>query len=258
MLLQKNCFAQTVSGDREMLVVNKVIHLFNGKNLQGWHSFLQNRGINNDPNKVFTVNKKMIRISGEEYGCIVTNEEYENYKLTVEFRWGEKTFGNRIDKARDNGILLHSVGADGGFRGLWMHSIECQVIEGGTGDVYVVGDGSKQFAATATVAPEKSNGNYIFLQNGKQVTINDGRISWYGRDPGWKDIKNFRGQHDVEKPTGKWNKLECIAKGDTITIVLNGVLVNEVTNVKPRRGKIQIQTEGAEVFYRRVDLLTLN
>lgn len=251
------CFAQAIPShsDRETASSTKTIRLFNGRNLDGWYPFLQNRKRNEDPDKVFTVKKKMIHISGEEYGVIVTNEEYENYTLIVEFKWGKKTSGNRVNKARDNGILLHSVGSDGGFRGLWMHSIECQIIEGGTGDFYVVGDGSNQFAITATVAAEKSNGNYIYQKDGKPVTINDGRISWYGRDPEWKDIKKFRGRQDIEKPTGKWNRLECIAKGDKITIILNGVLVNEATNVKPNKGRIQIQTEGAEIFFRRVDLL---
>ena len=257
MFLMATCFAQSIPSlsDRETASSTKTIRLFNGRNLDGWYPFLQNRKRNEDPNKVFTVKKKMIHISGEEYGVIVTNEEYENYTLIVEFKWGKKTSGNRVNKARDNGILLHSVGSDGGFRGLWMHSIECQIIEGGTGDFYVVGDGSNQFAITATVGAEKSNGNYIYQKDGKPVTINDGRISWYGRDPEWKDIKKFRGRQDIEKPTGKWNRLECIAKGDKITIILNGVLVNEATNVKPNKGRIQIQTEGAEIFFRRVDLL---
>src|SRR5665648_376453 len=122
------------------------IQLFNGKDLNGWYTFIKGKGRNNDPNKVFTVQNGLIRISGEEFGCITTNEAYENYKLLVEFKWGDITFAPRVDKARDSGVLLHSTGEDGGYSGIWMHSIECQIIEGGTGDLLVVGDGTEKFS----------------------------------------------------------------------------------------------------------------
>ena len=91
------------------------VHLFNGKNLDGWYTFIKDRGRNNDPKKVFTVQDGMLHISGEEWGCITTNEEYKNYKLVVEYKWGEETHGSRLNNARDNGILFHSKGADGGY-----------------------------------------------------------------------------------------------------------------------------------------------
>jgi hypothetical protein len=76
---------------------NRTIKLFNDQNLEGWYTFLQNRGRNNDPKSVFTVMDGMIRISGEEWGCITTNVAYENFKLLAEFKWGEITFEPRID-----------------------------------------------------------------------------------------------------------------------------------------------------------------
>jgi hypothetical protein len=235
---------------------NKVI-LFNGKNLDGWYTFVQNRGRGIDPKKVFTVQDGMIRISGEEWGGITSNEEFENYRLIVEFKWGEKTFAPRLENARDSGILLHSVGEDGASDGIWMHSIECQVIEGGTGDFIVVGDGSKDFSITSPVAQEKQGSSYIFQSDGELATINSGRINWYGLDPNWKDVIDFRGSQDVEKPVGDWNKVECVVEGDEITIFLNGILVNQAANVKPNKGRIQIQSEGAEIFFRKVELRPL-
>lgn len=196
----------------------------------------------------------MIRISGEEWGCITTEKEYENYHLVIEFKWGTMTFDPRLDKARDSGVLLHSIGEDGASSGIWMNSIECQVIEGGTGDFIVVGDGSDKFSLSSPAALEKQNGSYIFNPDGKPVTINEGRINWYGRDPGWQDKKGFRGKGDIEKPVGEWNKLECIADGNNITIILNGKKVNYATSVKPSKGKIQIQSEGAEIFVRKAEL----
>jgi len=232
----------------------KSVKLFNGRDLEGWYTFVEKRGKNIDPKKVFTVTDGMIRISGEEWGCITTEKEYENYHLVIEFKWGALTFDPRLDKARDSGVLLHSIGEDGAASGIWMNSIECQVIEGGTGDIIVVGDGSDRFSVSSPAAPEKQNGSYQFLPNGKLVTINEGRINWYDRDPGWQDKKGFRGANDVEKPVGEWNKLECIADGDKMTIILNGKKVNYATGIKPSGGKIQIQSEGAEIFIRKAEL----
>ncbi len=233
------------------------ISLYNGRNLDGWYTFLQNRGRNVDPKKVFTIQDGMIRISGEEWGCITTEKEFENYRLIVEFKWGGKTFAPRLNNTRDSGILLHSNGEDGGSEGIWMHSIECQVIEGGTGDFIVVGDGTNEYSIACPVATEKQEGSYVFNPEGNMVTIHNDRINWYGRDPNWKDEIGFRGTQDIEKPTGEWNTLECIANGDEITIILNGTIVNHAYQVKPHKGKIQIQSEGAEIFFRKVALQSL-
>jgi hypothetical protein len=105
-------------------------------------------------------------------------------------------------------------------------------------------------------SPVAENG-HVYQESGTPKTIHGGRIDWWGRDPDWKDVKGFRGKQDVEKPIGQWNRYECIAEGQTITVLLNGVLVNRCLDVQPRKGKIQIQSEGAEVFFRRFDLIPL-
>ena len=237
---------------------NKTVKLFNGKDLSGWYTFIQNRGRDTDPKKVFTVKNGLLNISGEEFGCITTNDEYDNYKLVAEYKWSGITHAPRVDNARDNGILVHSQGEDGGYSGIWMHSIECQIIEGGTGDFLVVGDGTRKFELTCPVAPEKQDQCYVFDKNGKSVTVQSGRINWYGRDPNWKDVKGFRGKKDIEKPFGKWNRLEIIARGETIGIFLNGVLVNYASNARPSRGRIQVQSEGAGIIFRKIELTPLN
>jgi hypothetical protein len=259
MILLGSNFAQTSQHSDD--TINRAQHeikLFNGKNLEGWYTFLKERGRNNDRKKVFTVKDGMIRISGEEYGCITTDKEYENYKLVVEFKWGTRTFEPRLDKARDSGILLHSTGMDGAWGGTWMYSIECQMIEGGTGDFIVVGDHSERFALTSPVASEKRDGKYVFQLNGNPVTIHRGFILRQGRDPNWQDVKGFQGKNDIGKPVGEWNRMECIADGEEVFIYLNGTLVNHAIRVKPSKGRIQIQSEGAELFVRKVDLTPLS
>jgi hypothetical protein len=231
-----------------------VIQLFDGHSLNGWYTFLQHRGRDNDPKGVFTVKDGMIRISGEEWGCITTHTEYADYKIMLEFKWGDLTHEPRLENARDCGLLLHSRGEDGGSQGIWMHSIECQMIEGGTGDFIVVGDGSDKFQVTCQVRSDPQGNVFFTPTGGHPHTITEGRINWYGRDPEWKDVLGFRGKQDVEKPAGEWNTLECIASQGQITVYLNGTLVNKAIAVKPEKGRIQIQSEGAEVFVRRVEL----
>ncbi len=235
----------------------ETIHLFNGKDFNKFYTFLKGRGQNNDPKKIFTVKDGMIRISGEEWGCLTTNQEYENYHLIAEFKWGDMTFAPRQKRARDSGIIVHSVGKNGSAGGVWICGIEVQMIEGGTGDLLVVGDGSDGYMLTCPVAGKKHGSCYVYQSDGKPGTIYSGRINWWGRDPQWKDVKGFRGEKDVEKPLGQWNRLEAIVEGQTIRVILNGVLVNRCIDVRPRKGKIQIQAEGAEIFFRRFDLIML-
>jgi hypothetical protein len=244
--------------DVENLSQEKTIKLFNGQNLEGWYTFLKDRGRDNDPKNVFTVQDGMIRITGEEWGSITSNEEFENYKLVVEYKWEGKTYEPRLDKARDSGVLLHSQGKDGAYSGTWMNSIEVQIIEGGTGDFIVVGDGSERFAITSPVESEKQGASHVFKPDGVPVTINRGRINWYGRDPDWKDTLDFRGAKDIENPVGEWNTLECHVFEGEIVVYLNGTLVNRAMNVSPRKGKIQIQSEGAVLLVRTVDLTPLS
>jgi hypothetical protein len=233
------------------------VRLFNGKDLDGFYCYLRDKGRNNDPMKVFTVRNGLLRISGQEWGCLTTLAEYEDYHLICEYKWGETTHKPREKRARDSGILLHSVGTEHTFGKVWLYSIECQIIEGGTGDFIVVGDGSKAFAVTCPVAATKSAGCHVYQPDGKPTTIHKGRVNWFGRDPGWRDVKGFRGKRDVEKPVGEWNRLECIADGQTIIVILNGVTVNRAIDVRPQKGRIQIQSEGAEIFFRRFDLIPL-
>ena len=230
------------------------VRLFNGKDLSGWYVFLKGLGRNNDPDKVFTVQDGVLRVSGQHWGGLTTEKDYENYHLVVEFKWGDKTWPNREKNARDSGILLHGVGEDGAYNGTWLESVECQMIEGGTGDFILV-SGKNKPRMTAEV---EQLGNQFYYKKGVPARqFPPGRINWWGRDPEWKDVKGFRGKRDVEKPVGEWNTVECVCDGDTITNILNGEVVNVGTQSSHTRGRITLQTEGAEVFFRKVELKPL-
>jgi hypothetical protein len=224
--------------------------LFNGKNLDGWYTWLQDSKYK-DPKHVFTVTNGVIRVSGEEWGGLTTKNAYRDYHLIVEWKWGGPNLGKRAGRARDSGILVHGAGEDGAHGGIWLQSIESQVIEGGAGDFILV-DGKDRPTMTANV--RELNGQFYWDENGTPKTMDRGRFNWFGRDPAWKDELGYKGPKDVEEPMGQWNRQEVIADGDTLTNIVNGVVVNKGYRVHPDAGKIQLQSEGAEVYYRRVEL----
>lgn len=227
---------------------------FNGKNLDGFYTYLHDHKYE-DPNKVFTVRDGVIHVSGEEFGGFATKEAFADYHLIAEWRWGEKTSGARKDKARDSGILLHCVGPDGAAGGHWMESQECQIIEGGCGDLLMVGGKSKpSLSCEVRIGADKQ---FYYEKGGKLVTRDSGRYNWWGRDPSWKDRVDFRGARDVEKPRGEWNRMEVVCDGDSITNIVNGYVVNVGTKSSLTKGKIQFQSEGAEIEFRKIEVRPL-
>jgi Domain of Unknown Function (DUF1080) len=230
------------------------IFQFNGKDLSGFYTYLKEHG-HDDPDKVFTVRDGMICISGQGYGGLTTREEFQDYHLVTEWKWGDRTWAPRKDRARDSGILVHCVGSDGAAGGNWMESQECQIIEGGTGDfIMVPGKNKPSLTCETRVGPDKQ---LYFEKGGKAATRNSGRYNWWGRDPSWKDTLGFRGARDVEKPPGEWNRMEVICDGDSITTILNGYVVNIGTKSSLTRGKILFQTECAEIFFRKIEVRPL-
>ncbi|RPI21052.1 MAG: DUF1080 domain-containing protein [Acidobacteria bacterium] len=225
--------------------------LFNGKNLDNFYTYLKTSRYE-DPKGVFRVVDGQIRISGEDWGAITTRDAFRDYHLIVEWKWGGATFEPRKNAARDSGILVHGVGADGAAGQCWLESIEHQVIEGGCGDIILVAGANRP---SLTVEARSGEDRQLYWKPGdKAVTRDQGRFNWFGRDPQWKDVLGFRGRSDVEKPVGEWNRSEVVCDGSSIVNIVNGVVVNHGTNCSHTAGKIQIQSEGAEIIVRRVEL----
>ena len=227
---------------------------FNGRDLTGFYAYTKSHGYE-DPQGVFTVRDGLLRVSGEDYGGLATGGSFSNYHLVVEWKWGEKTWGSRVKAARDSGILLHCIGPDGAAGGQWMESIECQIIEGGTGDLLLVGGRGRP--SLTCEARTGADGQPYFEKGAPAVARDRGRINWWGRDLAWRDQLGFRGKRDVERPLGEWNRTEVICDGDRITAIVNGLVVNEGTAASPTEGKIQFQSEGAEIFFRKIEVRPL-
>jgi hypothetical protein len=230
------------------------IRLFNGRNLDGFYVSMAKSG-REDPQGVFRVEGGCIHVSSFEWGGLTTRDEYRDYHLIVEWKWGGKTWAPRLDKARDSGILIHGVGEDGKGGNGWLESIEYQMIEGGTGDLLLVrGAGRPEVTAEVRRGPD---GQPYWQKGGQKVRLDRSRLNWYGRDEAWKDKLGYRGPNDVEKPSGQWNRSEIVSDGGTLTYYLNGRIVNQAAESTHGHGKIQIQSEGAEVIVRKMELRPL-
>jgi hypothetical protein len=242
------------------------VELFNGTDLSAFYTWLADSGYS-DPDRVFTVvdqvdGRPAIRVSGKHWGGIITRQEFSDYRLVVEFRWGLLTWGERKGRTKDSGILLHCQGPDGNtakdFKGAWMKSIECQIIQGGVGDIILV-DGYDSAGnhsgpnVTATASRDR-DGEDVYDPTAPAREFQRGRINWFGRDPDWDDVLGFRGKQDVESPDGQWTRVEVICERDTITNIVNGTTVNVATRSSLQKGKILLQSEGAEIFFRKVTL----
>ncbi|MDH4477027.1 MAG: DUF1080 domain-containing protein [Verrucomicrobiaceae bacterium] len=218
--------------------------------------------VHDDPKDIWTYGGDgALNVSGRGYGYVGTKKAYRDYHLVLEFKWGTKTWGAREKKAKDNGVLLHGYGPHGAYGGTWMASIEAQIIEGGVGDILVLSpklaDGTELTTSLSAEFGLDRDKEKIWRKGEPRQVVTKGRINWKGRDEDWADRVGFRGREDVESPAGEWNRLEVIAKGDTLQFFVNGALVNEAFDCKPSEGKVLLQTEGAEMIVRRYELWPL-
>lgn len=238
--------------------------LFNGTNLSGWETYLDSPyakdsqskktpplGLNNDPTHVFSVTivdgQPVLRISGETFGGINTLAEFGNYHLRLEFKWGTLKWEPKLDRPRDSGLLYHSVGQHGTPM-LWMESFEYQIQEGDCGDYWGV------MNVLADIPARKNDqGKYVYQPGATPVTFQD-------QTPNGRSCLK---QPDSEKPSGQWNVLDLYCLGDTCLHVLNGKVNMMLTHARHTvngqvvpltKGKIQLQSEGAEVFYRNIQI----
>lgn len=232
--------------------------LFNGQDLWDWDMYLgSSLGPDFDDvaasatiDKVFSVvdddGTGVIRISGEINGSLATRESFGNYHLRLVFKWGEDVYSRR-----NSGLLYHSFGDFGTAFGTWMPNIEFQMMHQNLGDTYLM---ENTTCETAAVRDEERN--QFFYTPGADLVV-------FGVHANGRSIKKSQ---DAEHPLGEWNTLDLYCFGRTAVHVVNGVtvMVNNNTGVyndgivEPlTSGKIQIQSEGAELFIKRIDIRPL-
>ena len=233
----------------------KVVRLFNGRDFTGLSTWLEDTK-NDDPRRVFRITDGMIHITGDGSGYVATDQEYRDYQLIVEYKWGKKTDGGKF--VRNSGILLNAIGPDGGAAGKWMASIECQLAQGCVGDLIVIrGKDTKgetipvRLTSETILGPDKKP---RWMKGGEPRIFTNRQLWWSRHDPDFQELLDTRGKNDVESPHEAWTRVECLCKGSRITIRVNGVTVNECYEVFPAAGKILLQSEGFELFVRKFEL----
>ena len=191
--------------------------LFDGKSFDGWTFIVKpdKDGKKADPKDTWSVKDGILRCSGKPNGCIVTKEEYSNYVLMLKWRWPADSKGG------NSGILLHVF--DDKY---WPTSIEAQLLSGRAGD--------------------------FLLNNPPDANL---KVDEARHDP--KSERRFlriEPKEPVEKKLGEWNDALIVCSGRNIKFEVNGVLVNEGTRCSFDRGRIALQSEGAEVHFKDITI----
>ena len=248
--------------------------LFNGKDFTGWEVYIgvphpsvdvpgmerneegvytQPLGVGNDPLKVFSVvevdGAPALRSSGQIYGSFATVKEYGNYHLRIEAKWGEKKWAPREELPRNSGLLYHGTGEFGKGLNVWKISHECQVQENDFGLSYRMGT----TFCDITARRNESGRGYTYDPAAEKVRFGPGMPAG-----------SVCAQNPMnEKPLGEWNIIELICFEGTSIHVINGKVNMINTNshllidgveVPLTKGVIQLQSEGAEIYFRNIEI----
>jgi hypothetical protein len=246
--------------------------LFNGKDFSNWNMFLaipdpsvdlpglkrdpatgkylEPIGLNKDPLKVFNVRTvdggPVIYVTGQGFGTITTKESYGNFHVRLQFKWGEKKWAPKLAVARDCGLLYFCHGPLGFEHGQWPRSIEFQIQEHDVGDLYAL-------ATRITVNARKQDRLWLYDPKGEPIVFEQ-------KAP----ISNRCVKlGDPEKPNGEWNSVDLYCFGADSMHVVNGAVVMRLHQAQRidggapaplTSGQLSLQTEGAEVYYRNVEI----
>jgi hypothetical protein len=211
-------------------------------------------GYNKDATKVFSAveidGKLAVHVSGEFYGCVITKQEFENYRLKLKVKWGEKKWSPRTDKLRDGGVLYHSVGPCGvDYWRAWALSQEFQIMEGHMGDYWCIANSAVDIRA--------------YLPEGTMNSVADATQPFlaFGAKP---SVSGFCLRHENhESKPGEWTDIELICfqgkslhiiNGHVVMVLKNSRYMKDGVAVPLTKGKIQLQSEACELYYADVKI----
>jgi hypothetical protein len=204
----------------------KARSLFDGKDLTGWHADVPALDKDPDAKNPFLVRDGMLVTLGKPGGHLVTDEAFENYRLTVDYRFPAKP-GNA-------GVVIHC-SKPRVLRGMFPQGIEVQMAHKSAGDFWLIGE---------------------------DMTVPD-MEERRGPKENWKFTLEDKGRHikklvDAENPEGEWNTMvvECVA--NEVGIWENGKLVNRGTGCTATKGQLGLQSEGSEVEFRKIELTPID
>ena len=234
------------------------ISLFNGKDLSGWYTFLDQHGKNNDPDRIFTVEDGVIHLykyaedgASTPLGYFCTETEYSHYHLRFQYKWGSKRFGSRSQRKRDSGLMYHCVGPDGVLAKTWPRCVELQVQEGDTGDALCLAG-----ARYAVNIDPNARGLPSHIE-GRYLSADEGGVPY--------TAKLWIAHGNVRDELSRWNTVELIVAGSDYAVhMVNGRANNRLTRLEQQGpdgqwiplagGRFLLQAELAEVFYRNIEI----
>ncbi|MEN8847178.1 MAG: DUF1080 domain-containing protein [Akkermansiaceae bacterium] len=233
--------------------------LFNGKDLSGWHSMAENKKEGSGSFFVDQEERALRPYAGkkaeskQEIDCLITEKEYGNFILKLEYKWLDNRFAPRTTHDRDAGILFH---VHGDLKRIWPNCVEMQLGESEvkktkdrytTGDLWVIGK---------DIQVENEREGEFYSPGTKKVLVGKNK----------KYDKSFISASN-EKPHGEWNEVTMTVQGGEEAIFeLNGKVVNRLgkmtyevdgKRVPLAKGRIGLQAEYAEMMYRNIRIKEL-
>ncbi len=194
--------------------------LFNGKDLSGWSHYLVEPDAGMED--VWSVQDGVLVCKGEPLGYLHTTTEYTSFELVVEWRWAPGT------EPGNSGVLLRINGEPRAIP----RSYEAQLKSGDAGDVY---------------------GFW-----GMSLSGDDSRKREAAGHEMLGDMVGFAKTEGNENPPGEWNRYEIRLDGPTLAVHVNGKKVNEATGADVLAGPIGLQSEGGEIHFRKVELVSID
>jgi hypothetical protein len=204
----------------------KAINLFNGKDLSGWHADVPAMDKSDSVKSPFIVRDGMLVSLGTPGGHLITDSVYENYRLTVEYRF--------VGKPGNCGVLVHASTPRALYK-MFPKSIEVQMMHENAGDFWCIVEDIEVPDMETRRGPKANWG----ITEGKE-----------------RRIKNLT--DGSEKPLGQWNTMVIQCVGNSVTVTVNNDLVNNGTNATASKGQIAVQAEGSEVEFRKIFLQKLS
>ena len=195
------------------------VDLFNGKDLENWVD------VNTSP-KTWRVENGILICSGKPIGVMRSKKQYENFVLVIEWK--------HMEAGGNSGIFLWS---DAIPKGRLPKGMEVQMLE-----------------LQWPYINRKRNGepNHLGYVSGELFGAG-----------GMRAIpENPRGNRSMSyemrcKGKGEWNRYVVVAVDGTVKLSINGKFVNGIREADLRKGYLCLESEGAEIHFRKIQIMEL-
>jgi hypothetical protein len=183
--------------------------------LAGWKAFHERQASIGD---VWTLREGVLTCKGLPLGYLYTEKAYTDFRLTLEWRSPTEK------KPGKGGVLFRKSGKDQ----IWPRSLEAQLNTGDEGDFWGL-DG--------------------YALSGPADRLKRVQHARFGQ------LIGLRRTRDAVRKPGEWNLYEISAREGTVTLKINGEVVNRATQCAVVAGPICLTAEGDEIHFRNVRII---